>query len=1619
MIQKHRIYTNIGRDQKINVEIKQEWDLMEVLSLKFSQKDIYASGNCSEYGVVVGRISANNGFGIPNAKVSIFIPQSDLDVDDPVISKLYPYTSVIDKDENGYRYNLLPARQQHSGHSPTGTFFDQEDILTREEVLQVFESYYKYTVKTNSAGDFMIWGVPVGTQTLHIDIDLSDIGCFSLRPYDFIKKGVGIDEFERYYKFKSSSDIDGLPQIVSYDQTINVYPFWGNEELCEIGITRTDFDLTSKGIKIEPISLILASSVTDDNSDAVKRSGRIKRNTGYKCNLQTTSGKVECIRYTGNKVYASDGVTLYPELETLNITEVIDEDGVIMAVLPMNLEYVYTNELGEQETTNDANKGIATTAIARFRFSLDISDGKTTAAKYLVPNIREFNPNPYGTSHGYGDNIEYNEGMLATYQFSEVFEDYIVITPPITGMTNSTNYGAAEKANKRDLMLGVNTNNIPEDYFYKFIYGKAYTVSSFQGSHFDGNRRDSFLGIKQIRPTADEDCASSANYLPTNFAFKNRAKFNLILSQVLLFLQYIVTVIFVKVGELLGRFFHSISRFFYGLGIRSWRPFRRFSEQLEDLAYRIQDRFTQQLPLTIYPDCEECSTVNESVLSDTSYADSYCRMAEIKMNVDIFPGPINFARFIIENVQTDANYRNTITDSTFLTGDTETSNFFPGEYARDPDSPCSGADPLLFGTLGDLSTQTTYIEGLGTVPKYVVEIYGWANTTGQTIISEYVANIQYPPQSSEDIWFSDEGGNWVVLTPFDVFEELTGIDINSTTPIWTPDVTFVVIRIYDRSLPKASILTGTTTTQIEEGCTKYDKVYNEGITMSYIWSSGTTYGSTYSPLNPNSGVYTEDPTYMESFYSDAVRVNLLSTVIGRSGTLRMPRYKPYRRIGRGIYDRKTKSGYSEFRDGEFTIIPVIKGTSKNFPAIQEWYRRKRVGISFCGGVINYSFIDNWLNGLLYFFKFDKRVRWDNEDIYDLNQRGTRYPRELVFFNILDKNFYYRSTPYKLLSGFRGQLNSDSGTFEILHPTTFYDAGVRDEFLYEICYDSAVDPACSVIRDIGSTSYQDAANIVEYAINYRMDITNSNFDINDFFNGPAYNHNIKVFDGDITQLMSINCEAGIEAFDLDSPHYFMYNGEYLDPESPIYNEYFKSGSDFGPTPIDLKFDFNGEHVRACLNNRLGDYSQKVPFYLWNKGGTGFGGYGSLSDDQAWDKTAIASMPLQRIFSVSGVTETTIYDSLFLRTGRTNYLMPDGEEEYLLKPMTIDHSTFSVTGDTVDMLERFEVVSYYPADTSANGALQYIEGDLWLYVISGTTKDPLTGYIYVVVNKTWVMQSYDKYESGYRETYIPQTVLNYYGQRQVLSSPFLFYFGLRPEKSALDLLMKYFGPKGAFSSGIITCPVSDIVPTPTIPPTPPSVTPTVPPTPTPPPEALYYRLLRCIDNIDTYYCTYPSKRLEYETAVWGAVECGSDYAYKVINWTSSLSDYDGFAEVSITLSAYGPCYNCPENGGGLITPPPTPPAYSVVTLMRNDGYPASITCGYSPSYGFQHQITGYVNAQVIIPHTGGYVVYVDTTWLMPLEPSGYEWGIVYDGSPTVEHTVYMGTAEPGLITDWQNC
>jgi hypothetical protein len=116
-----RIKTTVKEDKNIQVRLEQDFDLLEILSLKISKSDVY-NRMCADYGVVVGRALANGGFGVPNAKISVFIPITEEDENDPVISELYPYKTVTDKNEEGYRYNLLPKLSDGCNHNATGNF---------------------------------------------------------------------------------------------------------------------------------------------------------------------------------------------------------------------------------------------------------------------------------------------------------------------------------------------------------------------------------------------------------------------------------------------------------------------------------------------------------------------------------------------------------------------------------------------------------------------------------------------------------------------------------------------------------------------------------------------------------------------------------------------------------------------------------------------------------------------------------------------------------------------------------------------------------------------------------------------------------------------------------------------------------------------------------------------------------------------------------------------------------------------------------------------------------------------------------------------------------------------------------------------------------------------------------------------------------------------------------------------------------------------------------------------------------------------------------------------------------------------------------------------------------
>lgn len=382
-----------GKDKYIKVKLDQEFDFIEILSLKITQSEAYRNF-CADYGVVVGRVFINNGFGVPNARVSIFIPIDEIDKENPLISGLYPYEVVNDKDIDGKRYNLLPKSSETDNecYTPIGTFPNKREVLDDPEMGHVYCKYYKFTTSTNYAGDYMIFGVPVGNYTIHVDADISDIGIASQRPYDSISQGSPIQMFDSPTKFKGGTNLDRLIQVKTTNAGVNVQPFWGSVENCEIGISRIDLDLN---YEIKPSAIFMGSLFGDSDKNSVNKNCRPRRRMGKICEQNTSEGTIEMIRKT------LDG-----NIEKLDIEggRLIDDNGSWAYQIPMNLDYYYTNEFGELVLSEDPNKGIPTRASVRFKIAMDETGGEgrvRARANHLVPH----NPNNV-------DEIDYEFGEL-------------------------------------------------------------------------------------------------------------------------------------------------------------------------------------------------------------------------------------------------------------------------------------------------------------------------------------------------------------------------------------------------------------------------------------------------------------------------------------------------------------------------------------------------------------------------------------------------------------------------------------------------------------------------------------------------------------------------------------------------------------------------------------------------------------------------------------------------------------------------------------------------------------------------------------------------------------------------------------------------------------------------------------------------------------------------------------------------------------------------------------------------------------------------------------------------------------------------------------------------------
>jgi hypothetical protein len=224
---------------------------------------------------------------------------------------------------------------------------------------------------------------------------------------------------------------------------------------------------------------------------------------------------------------------------------------------------------------------------------------------------------------------------------------------------------------------------------------------------------------------------------------------------------------------------------------------------------------------------------------------------------------------------------------------------------------------------------------------------------------------------------------------------------------------------------------------------------------------------------------------------------------------------------------------------------------------------------------------------------------------------------------------------------------------------------------------------------------------------------------------------------------------------------------------------------------MELDEDGERVRLCLNEpgRLTESSQPVPFYLWDKGGTGFGPGGDGRSNQSWNYTSLQLQPLQGM--TYGYTLTGSYS--------------DPSDKYMLLPMTKTNN--GVTGNT--NLNLTDDVDYDVVSTNS-GYTEYnseYPGFTYLYVTGGTETVPTSGKLFVrygnAGNDTtnpmsgatgWQVINW----TDTTDLVIPRREDYYSGNKQILSTPYQFYFGLIAGKSGMDKFIDLYGPKDAFTS-----------------------------------------------------------------------------------------------------------------------------------------------------------------------------------------------------------------------------
>lgn len=212
----------LNQDTFLNIGLHRTYDALNTLSIYNSSINSYPTIQ-SNTGVVFGRLEAIQKVLDPDSGKNVRIPLRNVPIGIfNTDSEAFPLPTAVDDNGNRIQLNLKPIIDR-TNYLET-EYFNQKSKTFDDAFLQSPSNFtsvppqYKYITKTNDEGEFIIYDVPIGNNTMVFDVDLLKQG--------LTKEEVALNFFP--YLNTESPNVDSLPHFFFRQVPVDVVPAWGD-----------------------------------------------------------------------------------------------------------------------------------------------------------------------------------------------------------------------------------------------------------------------------------------------------------------------------------------------------------------------------------------------------------------------------------------------------------------------------------------------------------------------------------------------------------------------------------------------------------------------------------------------------------------------------------------------------------------------------------------------------------------------------------------------------------------------------------------------------------------------------------------------------------------------------------------------------------------------------------------------------------------------------------------------------------------------------------------------------------------------------------------------------------------------------------------------------------------------------------------------------------------------------------------------------------------------------------------------------------------------------------------------------------------------------------------------